>query len=134
VGAKKTYRNALFLKAQDGRKSIYSNWVNGTAILLAEFPLHIAWRTLTMIYNPYRNEPPLEPGSSTGAVILFSAVLLLLATIGGYLTLYAAGPSDQNIAANDNRPPITQPSSTGSSPDMPPAPQPRLEPKVKPVE
>ena len=82
-----------------------------------------------MTYDPYRNEPPLEPGSSTGAVILFSAVLLLVAAIA----LYAV-PSDQNIAANDNRPPITQPSSTGSSANMPPAPQPRLEPKVKPVE
>ena len=87
-----------------------------------------------MTYDPYRNEPPLEPGSSTGAVILFSAVLLLLAAIGGYLALYAAGPSVQNIAANDNRPPITQQSTTGTSAHMPPAPQPRPEPKVKPVE
>jgi hypothetical protein len=94
-----------------------------------------------MTYDPYREppleyrEPPLEPGSSTGAVLLFSAVLMLLAVIGGYLVLYAAGPSDQNIAANDNRvrPPITQLSTTGSSANMPPAPQPRLEPKVKPV-
>jgi hypothetical protein len=93
-----------------------------------------------MTYDPYREppleyrEPPLEPGSSTGAVLLFSAVLMLLAVIGGYVVLYVAGPSDQSIATKDNRPPITQPSTTGSSANMPPAPQPRLEPKVKPVE
>jgi hypothetical protein len=80
-----------------------------------------------MTYDPYREppleyrEPPLEPGSSTGAVLLFSAVLMLLAVIAGYLVLYAAGLSDQNMAANDNRPPITQqPSSTASSANTPP--------------
>jgi hypothetical protein len=106
-----------------------------------------------MTYDPYRNEPPRneptdeayrdyrdEDRIAAGATILLGA--LLLAAIGGFLYFYA-GPGDQNVATNDIRPPITQPSTTGAAPapettgssaNMPPAPQPQLEPKVKPVE
>jgi hypothetical protein len=98
-----------------------------------------------MTFDPYRNDVPRDPYrdprdvSSGGASILLAA--LLLAAIGGFIYFYA-GPDDQ-VAINDTRPQITAPATTGSgsapettgsSANMPPAPEPRLEPKVKPVE
>ncbi|HWV52271.1 hypothetical protein [Pseudorhodoplanes sp.] len=101
-----------------------------------------------MTYDPYRNEPPRDPyrdsrdieSGGSGATILLGA--LLLAAIGGFIYFYAM-PGDQSVATNDMRPPITQPSTTGSAPapettgssaNMPPAATPKLEPRVKPVE
>jgi hypothetical protein len=99
-----------------------------------------------MTYDPYRNELPRDPyrdqrdlSSGGGASILLAA--LLLAAIGGFIYFYT-GP-DEQVAVNDTRPQITEPATTGSGPspettgssaNMPPAPQPRLEPRVKPVE
>ena len=77
-------------------------------------------------YDPYSNKPPRDLEENGGVTILVGA--LLFAAIGAFIYLYA-GPSDQKFATNDLRPPITQPSTTGSSANMPPAPQPRLEPK-----
>ncbi len=101
-----------------------------------------------MTYDPYRNDMPRDAyrdhrdleQTGSGASLLLGA--LLLAAIGGFLYFYAS-PSDQSVATNEIRPPITQPSTTGSAPapettgssaNMPPAPAPQLEPKVKPVE
>lgn len=101
-----------------------------------------------MTYDPYRNELPHDPyrdyrdpnPGGAGAPILLGA--LLLAALGGFIYFFT-GPGDQTVATNEMRPPITQPSTTGSasppettgtSANMPPMPQPRLEPKVKPVE
>lgn len=99
-----------------------------------------------MTYDPYRNDLPRDPYrdprevNSGGASILLAA--LLLAAIGGFIYFYA-GPDEQSVATNDARPTVTQPATTGSAPapettgssaNMPPAPQPKLEPKVKPVE
>lgn len=101
-----------------------------------------------MTYDPYRNEPPHDPyrdyreanATGAGAPILLGA--LLLAALGGFIYFFT-GPADQTVATNEMRPPITQPSTTGagrtpettgSSANMPPAPEPRLEPKVKPIE
>jgi hypothetical protein len=103
-----------------------------------------------MTYDPYRNDLPRDPyrdpradardpSAGGGASILLAA--LLLAAIGGFIYFYT-GPDDQ-VAINDTRPQITAPATTGSgsapettgsSANMPPAPEPRLEPKVKPVE
>lgn len=100
--------------------------------------------------DPYRNEPPdgsdleyrdyrNEDRAAAGAAILLGA--LLLAAIGGFI-YFNAGTGDR-VATTDLRPPITQPSTTGSAPapettgssaNMPPMPQPRIEPRVKPVE
>ena len=101
-----------------------------------------------MTYDPHRNDLPHDPyrdyrdprPSGSGAAILLAA--LLLAAIGGFIYFYT-GTDDRTAATNDMRPPITQPTTTGSAPapettgssaNMPPAPAPRLEPKVKPVE
>jgi len=100
-----------------------------------------------MTYDPYRNnEPPHDPyrryrtedRTSAGAAILLGA--LLLAAIGGFIYFYS-GPSEQSIAT-DMRPPITQPSTTGSAPapettgasSNMPASEPKVEPKAKPAE
>jgi hypothetical protein len=84
-----------------------------------------------MTYDPYRNDPPdasyqdpswkdepyrdyrNEDRAAAGAAILLGA--LLLAAIGGFIYFYS-GTSDRSIATNDLRPPITQPSTTGSAP------------------
>ena len=80
-------------------------------------------------FDPYSNEPPRDlDENSAGVMILVGA--LLFAAMGGFIYLFA-GPSVLNVATNDVRPAIT---TTGSSSNMPLAPQPRLEPKVKPVE
>jgi hypothetical protein len=87
-------------------------------------------------YREYRN----EDRAAAGAAILLGA--LLLAAIGGFVYFYS-GIGGDRVATTDLRPPITQPSTTGSTPapettgssaNMPPMPQPRLEPKQKPVE
>lgn len=102
-----------------------------------------------MTYDPYRNELPRDPyrdpderdpnQSGAGAAILLGA--LLLAALGGFI--YFFNTDAQNLATNDIRPPITQPSTTGSAParettgssaNMPPMPAQKAEPKVKPVE
>jgi hypothetical protein len=87
-------------------------------------------------YRDYRN----EDRTAAGAAILLGAVLL--AAIGGLIYFYS-GASDRNIATNDLRPPITQPSTTGAAPapettgssaNMPPVAEPKAEQRVKPVE
>ena len=76
-----------------------------------------------MTYDPYSNDPPrddLEPysaGVAIGVVVVLGA--LMFGAIVGFIF---AGPSDMKLATNDLRPPITQPSTTGSSANMPPAP------------
>jgi hypothetical protein len=81
-----------------------------------------------MTYDPYRYNDlePYSVGVVIGAVIVFGA--LMFGVIVGFIFV---GPSDLKLATNDIRPPITQHSNTGSSANMPPAPQPELEP-VKP--
>lgn len=93
-----------------------------------------------MTYDPYRNDVPRDPyrdprdpkEKGAGAGLLLGA--LLLAALGGFIYFFNAG--DQNVATNEVRPPITQPSTTGSSSNMTPAPaQPIMpDPKAKPVE
>jgi hypothetical protein len=103
-----------------------------------------------MTYDPYRNELPNDPyreyrdpnGTSAGAGLLLGA--LLLAALGGFIYFFSTG--DQNVATNEMRPPITQPSTTGSGPapettgsstSMTPAPSMTptpAEPKAKPAE
>jgi len=87
-------------------------------------------------YRDYRN----EDRTAAGAAILLG--VLLLAAIGGFIYFFAA-TGDRSVATADIRPPITQPSTTGAAPapettgssaNMPPMPEPRLEPRVKPVE
>lgn len=102
-----------------------------------------------MTYDPHRNDlPPHDPHrdyrdqnrAGAGAAMLLGA--LLLAAIGGFVYFFA-GIADRSVAIDDIRPPITQRSTTGSAPapettgssaNMPPAPQPMAEPRVKPVE
>jgi hypothetical protein len=99
-----------------------------------------------MTFDPNRNDLPPDPyrdyrkqtRAGAGAAILLGA--LLLAAIGGFIYFYSGVP-ESGVATNDTRPPIAQPSrsdpvpeTTGSSANMPPAPAPKLEPKVKPVE
>lgn len=101
-----------------------------------------------MTYDPYRNEFPRDPyrddnrdpdAGGAGAAVLLGG--LLLAALGGFIYFFSSDA--QQVATNDVRPPITQPSTTGagtppettgSSANMPPMPEPRLEPKVKPIE
>ena len=81
-----------------------------------------------MTYDPYRYNDlePYRVGVVIGAVMVFGA--LMFGVIVGFIF---AGPSDLKLATNDIRPQITQHSNTGSSANMPPAPQPELE-SVKP--
>lgn len=81
-----------------------------------------------MSYDPYRNTtpprqttPPREPyqdfhrdpDGGTGTSFLLGALILL--ALGGFIYYYA-GIDHTNVATNDMRPPITQPSTTGSAP------------------
>ena len=77
-----------------------------------------------MTYDPYRNattpRDPYDynrdlPGSS-GLGMLFGALMLL--AIGGFI-YFAGSGSDNTVATNDMRPPITQPSTTGSGSNTP---------------
>ncbi|HWV41245.1 hypothetical protein [Pseudorhodoplanes sp.] len=61
--------------------------------------------------KPYRHPRDLDRSSGSGAAILLGA--LLLAAIGGFIYFYST-PTDQSVVTNDIRPPITQPSTTGS--------------------
>jgi hypothetical protein len=78
-----------------------------------------------MTYDPYRNAttPPdpyrdyRDPSGSTGAGLLLGALMLL--ALGGFIFFFA-GSADQNVATTDMRPPITQPSTTGSAPTREP--------------
>ena len=91
-----------------------------------------------MTYDPneYDDLETHSAGVAIGVVMVLGA--LMFGVIVGFIF---AGPSDQKFARNDLRPPITQPSTTGSSANMPPALQPELEMKpslrfepVEPVE
>ena len=79
-----------------------------------------------MSYDPYRNTtprntptPPREPfqdfhrdpDGGTGTSFLLGALVLL--ALGGFIYYYA-GTADRSDVATDMRPPITQPSTTGS--------------------
>lgn len=79
-----------------------------------------------MTYDPYRNDitppdpfrgyrDPNESGTGTGMLL---AALMLLA-LGGFI-FYFANTDAQNVASTDMRPPITQPSTTGSAPTREP--------------
>ncbi len=101
-----------------------------------------------MSHDPYR-DPQIDPApyrdqrdpnsASSGAAILLGAVLL--AAIGAFIYFYT--DAGEQVATNDMRPPITQPSTTGSAPapettgsssNIPAAPEQKAEPRVKPVE
>jgi hypothetical protein len=60
-------------------------------------------------YRDYRN----EDRAAAGAAILLGAALL--AAIGSFVYFYS-GVADRDIATNDIRPPVTQPSTTGAAP------------------
>ena len=77
-----------------------------------------------MTYDPYRNTPsskppPREPfqdfhrdpDGGTGTSFLLGA--LILVALGGFIYYYA-GSDHSNVATNNLRPPVTQPSTTGS--------------------
>jgi len=82
-----------------------------------------------MTYDPYRNDDASyqdaswqdesdrdyrnEDRAAAGAAILLGAALL--AAIGSVVYFYS-GAYDRSVATNDIRPPITQPSTTGSAP------------------
>lgn len=84
-----------------------------------------------MTYDPYRNKtpppPPREPyqdvhrDAGTGTSFLLGA--LILVALGGFIYYYA-GSDSSNVATNDMRPPITQPSTTGSGTPAETTPQP----------
>lgn len=74
-----------------------------------------------MSYDPYRNAtpPPREPyqdfhrdpDAGTGTSFLLGA--LILVALGGFIYYYA-GSDRPDIATTDMRPPVTQPTTTGS--------------------
>jgi hypothetical protein len=82
-----------------------------------------------MTYDPYRNDDASyqdaswqddsyrdyrsEDRTAAGAAILLGAALL--AAIGSFIYFYSSA-SDPSVATNELRPPITQPSTTGSAP------------------
>ena len=89
-----------------------------------------------MTYDPYRNTtpssippPPREPfqdfhrdpDGGTGTSFLLGA--LILVALGGFIYYYAAS-DHSDIATNNLRPPVTQPSTTGSGTPAETTPQP----------
>lgn len=80
-----------------------------------------------MSYDPYRDTtphnttPPREPfqnferdpDGGTGSSFLLGALVLI--ALGGFIYYYA-GLDTPNMATNDLRPPVTQPSTTGAAP------------------
>ena len=72
-----------------------------------------------MTYDPFRNVLPRDPfrdyrdpnDTGAGAGLLLGAVMLL--ALGGFF-YYFANTDAQNLATHEPRPPMAQPSSTGS--------------------
>ncbi|MGE3987541.1 hypothetical protein [Pseudorhodoplanes sp.] len=99
-----------------------------------------------MTHDPHRDEPvgrryrhPRDANRASASVAILLGALLL-AAIGSFIYFYA-GPGE-NVATNDIRPPITQPSTTGSAPapdatdaaETRSAREPKAEPRMKPID